>query len=242
MLAEKSIDVTPYAYVKNNPLLFIDPTGLKDTTYNAQTDKPKNPQPGTETPVYVYDENQKVVRDENGNPVYAPGHENAYNCHSYAWENSQGDPSDPRNDPNVPKWDNNPDNNISDYTQLNSNDPNKKGDRVIYYTDANGNGKYDKGENIEHSAIVNTVDKNGYTTNVIGKMGQGGISINHPRAPGYYSTDGNGNATNRAYFRSTSATNVPATQSSTSAFKFNYNIIAVRNATYIAPPKILPLR
>jgi hypothetical protein len=227
-------------------MMLVDPNGLKDTTYNANTDKPVNPQPGTATPIYKYDENGKVVVDEYGNPVLDPNAKNAYNCHSYAWENSQGDPLDPRNADlvaaGITKWDNNPDNNMNGYFQLDSNDPNKKGDKVIYYTDANGNGKYDKGENIEHSAIVNSVDKNGNTTTVIGKMGQNGISINHPRAPGYYTTDGKGNATSRAYFRSTSATNVQSTQSSNSSFKMNYNLQAVRNATYMTSPVIMTRR
>jgi hypothetical protein len=43
----------------------------------------------------------------------------------------------------VTKWDNNPDNNMDGYVQLDTEESNKSGDRVLYYTDANGNGKYD---------------------------------------------------------------------------------------------------
>jgi len=242
ILAEKTISYSPYVYVRNNPLLFIDPLGLKDTTYNASTDKPVNDQPGTKTPVYLTNPDGSYQLDENGKPIYDPNAKDAYNCHSYAWENSQGDPTDRRNDPNLPRWDENPDNNMGGYTQLGNNDPNKPGDRVIYFTDANSNGSYDKGENISHSAIVKTVDKNGNTTTVVGKRGQLGISENHPRAPGYYNTDINKNTTSRAYYRSTSATNVQSSQISRSSFAPNTGYIpAARNATYVAPPAIIPI-
>jgi hypothetical protein len=50
------------------------------------------------------------------------------------------------------------------------------------------------------------VDKNGYTTLVISKMGDGGISENHPRAPKFYKKDtdpcsGKTGRLSRAYFR-----------------------------------------
>ena len=89
-----------------------------------------------------------------------------------------------------------------DYTQLDANQPNEVDDRVIYYIDKNSDGKYQVGEYIVHSAIVFQVDKEGYTTEVISKMGQDGISINHPRAPFIYDQY-NGQQTSRAYFRET---------------------------------------
>jgi hypothetical protein len=52
-----------------------------------------------------------------------------------------------------------------------------------------------------HSAVVTTVDKEGNTTTITGKMGQGEISTNHPDAPNYYKKDSEGNKTSRAYFR-----------------------------------------
>lgn len=146
-----------------------------------------------------------MVRNSDNYVLLDPNAKDAYNCHSYAWENS-GDPKDYRNDAlvraGVTKRDNNPDGNMSGYKQIDKDEPNKHGDRIIYYSDQNNNGKYDKGENIDHSAIVKTVDNKGNTTTVIGKMGQNGISENHPTAPGYYSKDGQGNPTSRAYFRS----------------------------------------
>jgi len=192
--------LTPYAYGDNNPIDRFDPDGQKDKPFNSKTDKQISIQPGTATPIYIY--------NSQGNPIaLAPGYQNAYNCHSYAWDNSQGDPIDPANAGivamGVPRWDNDPSNNIIEQgaQQLSSDEANQVGDRVIYYIDANGNGQYDEGETIEHSAIVNSVDQEGYTTTVIGKMGQNGISVNHPNAPDYYTTDEYGNLTKRAYFR-----------------------------------------
>ena len=164
---------------------------MKDTTYVEGKDIPISPIPGTETPINRY-----------RHPLNAL----AYNCHSFAWENSQGDPEDPRNSYPVSigavKWDNNPDNNMDDYSQLDFNEKNIVGDRVIYYIDSNNDGQYNYGEEIAHSAIVFTVDLKGNTTSVVAKMGEGPISINHPTAPDYYSNQ-NGVPTHRAYFRKT---------------------------------------
>ena len=231
--AETSYSISPYVYCSGNPVNRIDPTGMKDTTFVTGQDKPISEQQGTATPLYTY--------DSNGNPVALhPNAKDAYNCHSYAWENAQGDPTDPRNanlvQHGATKWDNNPDNNMEGYTQLDFNDPNQRGDRVIYYVDANGNGRYDPGEKIEHSAIVQKVDKSGNTTTVIGKMGQAGISANHPTAPDYYNTDIAGNSTSRAYFRSANPSPAPSPI-------LNKNIeryVIPRNATYVALPVIFP--
>lgn len=91
---------------------------------------------------------------------------------------------------------------MAGFEQLDKNEPNKKEDRVLYYVDSNHNGRYDPGEVIEHSAVVWEVDRNGYTKVVVSKLGQRGISFNHPRADTFYnyspSTKTN---TSRAYFR-----------------------------------------
>ncbi|MFV0469114.1 MAG: hypothetical protein ACK5MK_09345 [Dysgonomonas sp.] len=69
---------------------------MKDTTYVAGQDKPISERSGTATP----------IRNSDGTI-----NTNAYNRHSYACENSQGDPKDPRNanlaENGVTKWDNN---------------------------------------------------------------------------------------------------------------------------------------
>ena len=188
-LCEKYYNVSPYVYCENNPVKFIDLDGMKDTTYVEGKDTPISPIPGTETPIYNN---------------WHPNNRLAYNCHSFAWENCQGDPEDPRNSYPISigavKWDNNPDNNMDEYSQLDFNAKNIVDDRVIYYIDSNNDSQYNYGEEIIHSAIVYSVDLKGNTTSVISKMGQEGISINHPRAPGFYDNY-KGYSTSRAYFR-----------------------------------------
>ncbi len=191
-LATLSENRSPYHFCSGNPIIMIDLTGLKDTTYVPSIDKGVLDLPNTATPLEI-------------NNIPNP---DAYNCHSFAWESSLGDPEDKRNlqlvQRGITKWDENPDNNMSDFYQLSSDTPNVPGDRVLYYVDSNGNGAYDLGEEIIHSAVVYEVDKQGYTKTVISKRGQMGISINHPTAPTFY-THANGYIlgpkTSRAYFR-----------------------------------------
>ena len=64
--------------------------------------------------------------------------------------------------------------------QLDKDEDNIIGDIVIYYVDGNGNGLYDEGEEIIHSAVVIKVDQQGFTTRVISKMGEDSISDHHP--------------------------------------------------------------
>lgn len=202
-LAKMSFDLNVYCYGSNDPFNRIDPDGKKDRPFNEKTDKKITYQKGTETPIHVFNSKGEVIGYTSMSERYI-----AYNCHSYAWSNSKGDPTDPSNYEiiqklGVVKWDNDPKNNIKGVgaVQLDKNENNLVGDRVIYYYDTNKNGIYDFGEPIEHSAIVHKVDKDGYTTEVIGKLGETGISINHPDAPDYYKTDQNKNKLSRAYFR-----------------------------------------
>jgi RHS repeat-associated protein len=208
---KKLISSSPYSYVRNNPIIRIDPNGMKDTTFVKGKDKEVKPKPGTETPInYVVDPTTgKVKLDKNGNPILTPKSKNAYNCHSYAWHNSQGDANDQNNANSYPlaigltKWDNDPADDIKEQkaVQLDPKVDNKPGDKVIYFVDRNGDGKYTPGETIEHSAVVTKVSATGNTTEVTGKMGMSGISVNHPNAPGYYQKDASGSKTTRAYFR-----------------------------------------
>ncbi|MHA4808472.1 DUF6443 domain-containing protein [Flavitalea flava] len=109
----------------------------------------------------------------------------AYNCHSYAWENSQGSQYDPENSPQWPKWDNDPTNNTQLYHPIAFNDPNQVGDRVIYYN-VNSKGNVVP----THSAIVSQVDKDGFATQVTSKWGQLGVYEHAPRdVPASYSPD-----------------------------------------------------
>jgi RHS repeat-associated protein len=183
-----------YSYCRNNPITFLDANGMKDKPFNPKTDKPISVQPGTATPKYTYDSKSGSMKVNT----------EAYNCHSYAWHDSKGDPSDPRNsvpvNMGVTGWDDNPDDDMGGHKQISSKKANVKGDRVIYYIDSNGDGKWSQGEYIVHSAIVEGVDRKGYTTTVKSKMGFDGLSTNHPNAPGYYETF-QGHSTSRAYFR-----------------------------------------
>ena len=119
----------------------------------------------------------KIVNGKN-NP-------DCYNCHSYAWDNSQGDPSDPHFDPRFPKWDDDPLNNTKNYHRLQFSEPNQVGDRVIYFNeDENGNVVP------MHSAIVTQVDKDGSASQVTSKWGQYGVYNHAPRdGPDEYGQD-----------------------------------------------------
>jgi len=248
LLAEKTISYSPYVYVKNNPIMLVDPNGLKDSTSTSKpvsSDVEKAAQEGKSQ--------GSITPEAPATPIYnADGTINtdAYNCHSYAWDNSQGDPSDPANAEmvaaGVTKWDNDPLNNTDGYKPIPFDQANQPGDRVIYYA-------VDKDGNVvpTHSAVVSKVDKNGNTTEVTSKWGQLGVYKLHPRdVPSSYSADAptattaNGTTyATRVYYRSTSSSSVPSTQSSSSSFKPNMGFLpAVRNTTYVAPPVIIPLR
>ena len=110
----------------------------------------------------------------------------AYNCHSYAFDDSKGDPGDPMTNPMFPKWDEDPINNTKDYQKLRFEEPNRPGDRVIYFND-DGNGNVVP----THSGIVTQIDKFGYATEVTSKWGQLGVYAHAPRdVPASYGEDG----------------------------------------------------
>ncbi len=178
----------------------------KDKPFDPTKDQPVNEEPGTATPI----NKNPIGRDAAGNPIYDPNNENAYNCHSETFSDRKGDASDPANRELVKigakKWDNDPTNNMKKYKQLDPNAPNQAGDKVVYYVDENNNGKFDKGKDkVIHSATVVKADGAGNPELVRGKMGQDGLSTNHPRAPGYYdkaeNKKGDEVSTSRAYFR-----------------------------------------
>jgi RHS repeat-associated protein len=196
-LAHTSPSLSPYNFVANCPVVLIDPDGKKEKPYEKGKSKPVQEVPNTQTPVHFY--------DPNGNPTgIHPNSDIAYNCHSFAWHNSEGDKNDEigNNLPYAPKWDNNPKDDIKEQRakQLHKDVRNKVGDKVIYYQDVNGDGIWQENEPIAHSALVKEIDREGNTVTVEGKMGESGMSVNHPGAPGYYETD-NGNRLSRAYFR-----------------------------------------
>jgi len=147
-MGEKNISWSSYAYVLDNPILRMDPDGRKDS---AMTDAQK-----------------KIVKTGSSDP--------RINCHSFAWEDSKGDPNDPANRGVSSTWDNDPLNNTGDYRPLPFDESNQPGDRVMYF---NVN---DKGEVVAtHSAVVTKVDENGNTIEVESKMGQSVQQRHHPR-------------------------------------------------------------
>ena len=200
---EDSFSKSNYMFCTSNPVMMIDLDGKKDRPFNKKTDKPYKIKPNTATP--------RLVKLSNGQIII---NQFAYNCHSFAWHDSLGDPNpaigdipeihfNGRNYPLV-YWDNSPADDIKEQNaiQLSKDADNIKGDIVVYYIDSNGNGLYDDGEKILHSAVVTEVDKEGYTVTVVSKSGEDGISENHPNAPGFYDIDKDtGIETSRAYFR-----------------------------------------
>ena len=203
-MCDKYPSTSPYAYCRNNPIILVDDNGNKDRPFNP------------------------------GKIGYSiSNYFTCYNCHSYAWNNSLGSKYSKavnylglalsgggapfgidfiQNYAYVlPRWNNDPTNDILEQgaRQMLNTENNQVGDRVIYYYDENGSEKYEPGEPIVHSAIVEEVDVNGYTTLVKAKCGEGPITVNHPDAPNYYSTykdpAGESHKTRRAYFR------IPAT-------------------------------
>ncbi len=184
-----------YEYVGNDPINYWDPSGFGDQPFREGIDKEISPISGTETPRDIW-----IPLDFGHGLMFPKGfgvlvtNPNQYNCHSYAFCNSMGDPSDVNNRIAVklgaPRFVVQPFKQIRrDYVSLDFSEANYPGDRVIYYIDSNGNNEFDEGEFISHSAIVTKVDEDGNTVEVAGKLGAYSISFNHLVAPGYYETD-----------------------------------------------------
>ena len=129
---------------------------------------------------------------ENSDGTY---NKDAYNCHSYAWENGKGDPLDPANADfvraGITRWDQDPTNNFSKAKALSFNAPNKVGDKLVYFAWDNDL----KTVVPTHSAIVTKV-VGGRTVEVTSKWGQAPLYQHHPRdIPSIY---GNTNPTFKA--------------------------------------------
>ncbi len=173
---------------KNSP---SSPSGNSDDPNSTDGDKPVKSKPvskDVEEAAQKGDFVGKIQPIRPPTPIINPDgtlNPEAYNCHSFAWENSQGSPNDPENDPRLPKWDNDPTNNTQGYHPIPFSEANQVGDRVIYY-------QVDKNGNIipTHSAIVTKIDEHGFATQVMSKWGQYGVYLHSPRdVPASYADD-----------------------------------------------------
>ena len=143
----------------------MDPSGMIEEAPKTSSTPPRNIHSGTETPI----DHSKPLRDQT----------KPYNCHSHSWHCGKGDSSDSRNDGLPPRWDNNPSDDMADATKLGPKDTAKEGDVVVYGKDKNKDGKLDSDE-IDHSAKVTKVDKDGRIVRVESKEGQSNITDHHP--------------------------------------------------------------
>jgi RHS repeat-associated protein len=162
-----------FAYAANSPLSFADPDGRKEKPFDAKVDAPRNVIPETET----------FLKNPDGSP-----NADAFNCHSMAWHDGQGDPNDPQSQvEGSPQGDDNVVNDVltarAEGRQLDPNEPNQLGDVVVYGTDTDGDGQLSVlelwGSDV-HSATVSDVDADGNTTRVTSKEGQLNITDSHP--------------------------------------------------------------
>ncbi len=113
---------------------------------------------------------------------------NAYNCHSHAWHNTQGEAGLLSQDPNVlpvpgnPRWDNSAIDDMQVATRLGNSDTPQVGDVVVYGRDLDGNGLINTAAEAGHSALVTRV-VNGQVTEVRSKPGEAGEINHHPNDP-----------------------------------------------------------
>lgn len=167
-----------YTYCRNNPVTWSDPYGLRAEPGVI----------GEYMPLLL----PARVKLALATPILGPVNTPAYNCHSYAWHDSQGDPTDPRNRNAPARWDNSPSDDLSGYVKISPYASSKVGDRILYGFDLNGNGILELQEyGIQHSAIVSEVNEEGLITRVTSKWGQALLYEHHPYdlpsiAPQYY--------------------------------------------------------
>ncbi len=135
--------------------------------------------------VYVPLSDAILNASPGGTPIAAG---DAYNCHSHAWHNRQGEPGIITQDPNVlpipgsPRWDNSAIDDMAAATRLNNTDTPQEGDVVVYGIDENGDGFINTAEEATHSALVTEV-VGGQITEVQSKPGQAGEINHHPNDP-----------------------------------------------------------
>ncbi|MBE6350083.1 MAG: hypothetical protein E7062_04975 [Spirochaetaceae bacterium] len=164
-----------YHYAGNNPVKYVDPDG--------------------ESELSILDKRVRFSAQTIG-----PSNPN-YNCHSYSFYDSKGDPNNPKNKIAVENgrtaWVEDPsDVIINDYEKLSKEEANKKGDRVIFFKDENSNSTWDKNEHITHSGIVEKVDNEGNVISIIEKQGEGKLQEVSP-----YENFYNGIGIKREYLR-----------------------------------------
>ena len=165
-----------YEYVRDSPVGYLDPLGLKHKPHDPSIGPPRLIVPNSQTP---------IPRKPNPNPngprlVFWKDHpwwNEAYNCHSKSIHGGKGDPTDPANTNRPPKWDDRPDDDLMWYDPLDLDEPNEQGDLVIYGTDTDGDGSLDK---IDHSGLVAHVDGGGNILYIESKEGEGSLTIHHP--------------------------------------------------------------
>ena len=169
-------------------------------TENTSEDNSSN-QDEKDKPIQASDPGRQDLPDNEGGCS-----DSDVNCHSYTWHNSKGDPSDLRNAlAPSDKWDNNPDDDTGGWREMDFNEANMPGDRILYYL----YNPHTKKNEITHSATVISVDEEGNTLRVKSKFGSGQAKTHHPRdilgiygkpTPTYVAYDGN-TYISRQYFR-----------------------------------------
>jgi hypothetical protein len=198
-LSVDPIDETPaapqtwnrYTYVDNNPLVFIDPTGMYGINPNPHNPKGTNPCDGMgprckeKEPT---DEDREDYRPMEGtgteiddptdssDPMWAI----AYNCISATFHAGNGDPDDdPENEGYPPQWDNTWHDELDGKTVLSPDEPNQLSDIVVYGHDRTGDGLLN---DAKHFGRVTAIDGDGNAIEILSKVGDGPMVQHHPAA------------------------------------------------------------